>query len=575
MKKKNRKKFSLVSVSELAAHGDAAFRLAASATRAFPHVIERGHDMIGNARSGSISRSLRRAWFDSNVVFRTTKAGKMTREMMGPLCRGPPLSPHDSHAAFISPGQSGRLRSSLVTRALADHFQPQARRRSRPRSVGGERPPAHSSIRTPRRGSDGERANALGRNTERLIRRESGALSRVHRVRRIHHASMIGPRWLALLEERCGVPQSSMTAVGNHVELDREHAEEGFAVIDDLVGDPKMLDGDARCTRADDRVLLGSVLRRGGRRERRERRDLRGRRAARRAPCFGCLRAGAARRRSRIRSPRVAFAFVGRVSRRSPLRGRRSAGPPPIARARRTIARGTSWRSVSASSDALALAGVRAIPTFDANERAARRDRSSRGVPEERSPRSVGSRRGRTGSRSTPNWPTRLHARAMPRLAERDRLLRAWRGDIVPEEIELADAPLESSPRYEWRAYAFVAEKGSFAHELAVAGVFGFPKRRSDPLALGFAARSIDEARAAATREALQQLAFLWGSPIPDAPSPGQDTNGVGFHLDTYQAAANRPRLRSWLDGAHRVYATRRAARRLGVVVARVSGSSI
>ena len=32
-----------------------------------------------------------------------------------------------------------------------------------------------------------------------------------------------------------------MTAVDKHVELDREHAEEGFAVIDDFVGDPSML----------------------------------------------------------------------------------------------------------------------------------------------------------------------------------------------------------------------------------------------------------------------------------------------------------------------------------------------
>jgi hypothetical protein len=50
-----------------------------------------------------------------------------------------------------------------------------------------------------------------------------------------------GPEWLDLLETRCGIPKSSMTAVDNHVELDREHAEEGFAVVDDLVTDPRML----------------------------------------------------------------------------------------------------------------------------------------------------------------------------------------------------------------------------------------------------------------------------------------------------------------------------------------------
>jgi hypothetical protein len=50
-----------------------------------------------------------------------------------------------------------------------------------------------------------------------------------------------GPEWLDLLESRCGIPKSSMTAVDNHVELDRDHAEEGFAVVDDLVTDPRML----------------------------------------------------------------------------------------------------------------------------------------------------------------------------------------------------------------------------------------------------------------------------------------------------------------------------------------------
>lgn len=52
---------------------------------------------------------------------------------------------------------------------------------------------------------------------------------------------MAGDEWLRLLEERCGIPRASMTAVGNHIELDREHAEEGFALIDDLVVDPRML----------------------------------------------------------------------------------------------------------------------------------------------------------------------------------------------------------------------------------------------------------------------------------------------------------------------------------------------
>ena len=52
---------------------------------------------------------------------------------------------------------------------------------------------------------------------------------------------ILGPEWLALLEQRCGIPMSSMTVIGNHIELDREHAEEAFDRIDDLVGDPRRL----------------------------------------------------------------------------------------------------------------------------------------------------------------------------------------------------------------------------------------------------------------------------------------------------------------------------------------------
>ncbi|MFW6086438.1 MAG: hypothetical protein ACODAG_04475 [Myxococcota bacterium] len=50
-----------------------------------------------------------------------------------------------------------------------------------------------------------------------------------------------GPALLELLEERCGIPQQCMSAIGNHVELDKEHVEEGLDAIDGLVGDPAYL----------------------------------------------------------------------------------------------------------------------------------------------------------------------------------------------------------------------------------------------------------------------------------------------------------------------------------------------
>jgi hypothetical protein len=41
--------------------------------------------------------------------------------------------------------------------------------------------------------------------------------------------------WLALLETRCGIPASSLSAVGNHVELDKDHVTQEMAVLNELV----------------------------------------------------------------------------------------------------------------------------------------------------------------------------------------------------------------------------------------------------------------------------------------------------------------------------------------------------
>lgn len=56
-----------------------------------------------------------------------------------------------------------------------------------------------------------------------------------------YFVTLLGPEWLLLLEERCQVPRASMTLIGNHAELDREHASEAFDSVDELVGDPRKL----------------------------------------------------------------------------------------------------------------------------------------------------------------------------------------------------------------------------------------------------------------------------------------------------------------------------------------------
>jgi len=50
---------------------------------------------------------------------------------------------------------------------------------------------------------------------------------------------LIGPEWLALLEANCGVPSSSMSVVGRHIDLDKDHVVEDLREIDALVKDAR------------------------------------------------------------------------------------------------------------------------------------------------------------------------------------------------------------------------------------------------------------------------------------------------------------------------------------------------
>ena len=51
----------------------------------------------------------------------------------------------------------------------------------------------------------------------------------------------MGPEWLALVEERCGIPVTMFTVISKHAELDKEHTSEGLEAIDRLVRDPASL----------------------------------------------------------------------------------------------------------------------------------------------------------------------------------------------------------------------------------------------------------------------------------------------------------------------------------------------
>lgn len=136
--------------------------------------------------------------------------------------------------------------------------------------------------------------------------------------------------------------------------------------------------------------------------------------------------------------------------------------------------------------------------------------------------------------------------RARWELAERDRVLRAWCGQIRPAPISMGG--FSGSASYDWQAHGF--GRAPFAPEADVVGVFGFPRRQEDPLAMGFAARpGAPAALDAALGEALQSFAFLWGEPLPSsAPVLGPTPL---HHLEHFQYPPHHERLRRWLSGEH------------------------
>lgn len=200
---------------------------------------------------------------------------------------------------------------------------------------------------------------------------------------------------------------------------------------------------------------------------------------------------------------------------------------------------------------------------FELLERVAVLDAVRSGAPEDAFPTSSDPARW-TYARSNgvalhTDWKTAC-TRAAQELAERDRLQRAWLGEIdpVPVPFDVVASPFAPTCSYEWRAYAFPSSADDrFARDVHVMGIFGFPTRPA-PLVFGYGARlHADEALLAATREAAQVLAFLWGEPLPDRlPEPAPTPMA---HLERFQHPEQHRLLRRWLDGDHRRH--RRARR--------------
>jgi hypothetical protein len=147
-------------------------------------------------------------------------------------------------------------------------------------------------------------------------------------------------------------------------------------------------------------------------------------------------------------------------------------------------------------------------------------------------------------------------AAAVAELIERDRVLRWFRGDIVPTRRDYVDRRLSRALReqYEIEVFGFDPELHRLTH--SAVGVFLFPRIPGTPLVYGFAARrDADTAQRAATREALQRLAFLWGEPLP-ASAPNA-TPTPDYHQDFYLYSTHGPRLRQWLHEGRQTRSTK------------------
>lgn len=144
--------------------------------------------------------------------------------------------------------------------------------------------------------------------------------------------------------------------------------------------------------------------------------------------------------------------------------------------------------------------------------------------------------------------------RALWELCERDRVLRAWYGETLPYPVaaRVEGSALAEARSYAWEAHGFpAAASDAWSGGLVAVGVFGFPTHPEAPLVLGYAARPTEAlAIAAAQREALQQLAFLWGETIPSS-EPAVGPSAL-HHLERTLWPGQHAVLRRWLAGGHR-----------------------
>jgi ribosomal protein S12 methylthiotransferase accessory factor YcaO len=138
---------------------------------------------------------------------------------------------------------------------------------------------------------------------------------------------------------------------------------------------------------------------------------------------------------------------------------------------------------------------------------------------------------------------------ARAELVERDRVLRAWYGELsfAPAPLHAAALPPGLAALTTWDARLLPAAAGFVGDDLSVAVVVGFPTRADVPLTIGFgAARGAEAATRAAAAEAVQRFGFLFGEAIPETPPEPSST--PDYHQEFFLYPPSHPLLRAWLD---------------------------
>lgn len=144
------------------------------------------------------------------------------------------------------------------------------------------------------------------------------------------------------------------------------------------------------------------------------------------------------------------------------------------------------------------------------------------------------------------SWADACH-RARLELAERDRVLRSWQGEMRPRPLDVPSSKLPSLQGYTWRVARLPGDRlWSADVEVVVALAFGSDLTR--PLLRGFGAASdVPTALRHAVGECIQALAFLTADDVPtEEPAPAPTPL---YHLDRYLWPPGHAILHAWLNG--------------------------